>query len=155
MRVESTRFGSIEPREDQIYTFPEGLPGLTGKHFILIEKTARVFWLQSAEDPAVALLLVDPKLLVPDLAIPSKLEELRPIEPGDGSGLVHRVSVKSGEAPGELTLNLFAPIVLNPSKRLGMQVPLVGSSYGTRQVWPLRPADVKVDEDKNGGGPAE
>src|SRR5688572_27922137 len=135
MRIESTRFGAIEPREDQIYTFPEGLPGLIGKHYVLIEKGA-AYWLQSCEEAAVALLVVDPKILVPDLAIPSKLEELRPIEPGDGSGLVYRVTVKSGEAPGELTLNLFAPIVLNPSKRLGMQVPLVGSSYGTRQVWP-------------------
>ena len=45
-RVESTRFGSIEPRE--LYQLPEGIPGLEGRAFALIPdpESPHATWLQ-------------------------------------------------------------------------------------------------------------
>jgi flagellar assembly factor FliW len=130
--VRTSRFGEIEARDDQIYTFPEGLPGIEAKTFVLLDQ-----WLQATDKPDVALILADPYALVPDLELSPRLEELRVIDPGDGKSLVWRVIVSRGPTADQLTLNLFAPVVLNPAKRLGMQVPLVGSSFGTKEVWPL------------------
>ena len=135
MRLETARFGAIEVDEAQLYTFSEGLPGLEGKRFALIAR-GPVEWLQSIQDPAQALLLTDPTKLFADYAPPLKLDELRALEPSDAGALLVRVTTKRGEHAGELRLNLFAPLILNPAKHLAMQVPLVGSSWSTEHVWP-------------------
>ena len=144
MRVETTRFGQVEIPEDSLITFPEGLPGFDGKLYVLIhsEENPTIHWLQSASDPDVALVLMDPLTLDPDYTISPRPQELRPIQPGDDPSqtILCRVIVRSGEREGELMANLFAPVLFNVAKRLALQLPLVGSKYGVREVWPRSPS---------------
>ncbi len=143
MKFASTRFGEIEVSEDQIYHFPDGLPGFNSKRFTFVacEGNPALEWMQSLDEPEVAVLTVDPQKLAVNYNARPKPGELKLIQPcDDGSEpLRYRVTVRHGADAGEALVNLFAPILLNPDRMLGMQVPLVGSGHTVREVWPPKP----------------
>ena len=57
MQIESTRFGTIEIRDDAVITFPDGLIGLPGHALRAARAAPRspFYWLHSVDDPAIAL----------------------------------------------------------------------------------------------------
>jgi flagellar assembly factor FliW len=142
MRIESARFGAVDVPDDRIFDFPEGLPALDGKRYALIadKEVPIVEWLQSVDDSDVALLLIDPAVLLPGFTANPKPAEIRPIKPEEShESVTYRVIARGGEHSSELILNLFAPVFFNPVRRLAMQVPLVGTGLSVREVWPPRP----------------
>ena len=140
MKIQTTRFGDLEIEADRIVTFPDGLPGFEGKRFAIIvsQENNLIEWLQSADEPDVALMLVAPESLLIDYAVNLKAGELHAIQPeGErGEEIIRRVVIRNAEKQGQLYVNLFAPILLNVPRKLGVQVPLVGSGYSVREVWP-------------------
>jgi flagellar assembly factor FliW len=148
--VSTRRFGALEVADDAIITFPDGLPGLEGKRFVLIQidDAPGAQWLQSATDPDVALLIVDPVELDPEYRVDPRPHELDPIgAPSVVAGVVEcRIVVGPGPTPGELRMNRLAPLLFNVETRLAMQLPLVGSAYSARDVWPPPPV-ASADED--------
>jgi flagellar assembly factor FliW len=140
VKVTTARFGDLDVPEDALITFPEGIPGFSGRRFVLFrrDETPVVEWLQSVEEPDVALMTVDPTELVAGYPPAFRLADLRAIEPEgleDGE-LGCRVVIRVATETGKLYLNLFAPLFFNPRRRLGMQLPLVGSRFGIREPWP-------------------
>lgn len=132
MRVESTRFGAIEAEDARLYTSPEGVPGLSGRAFLLVapEGLEAPFWLQSTEEPGRALLLLDPRTLDPSYGpSPGAMAELLG-EPAEN--LLLRTVVWPAEEEGKLYANLFAPVWLAPKARRFAQVPMVGSGHELR-----------------------
>ncbi len=142
MKVATARFGEVEVTDDRVLTFPEGLPGFEGKRYALLARseTPTVEWLQSLSDPQVAVMVLDPERFEIDYTPKPKAAELAPIDGEAGAPIACRVVVRDGEVPGEAYLNLFAPILINFSKSLAMQVPLVGSGFDVREPWPSRSA---------------
>ncbi|MCB9655361.1 MAG: flagellar assembly protein FliW [Deltaproteobacteria bacterium] len=138
VKIATTRFGELEVPEEEIVEFPEGLPGFQGRRYVQIKTTGNelVTWIQSIEEPHVALLTVDPTELVKDYRNALKLVEAQPLKLEAADQLDVRAIVRDAPEEGAYLLNLFAPILLNSSKRLGMQLPLVGSGYSLRQPWP-------------------
>jgi flagellar assembly factor FliW len=139
VKIATARFGEVEVAEERVLTFPEGLPGFDGKSFALIERadTPAIEWLQSTSEPEVALMVLDPARIELGYEPKPKPAELSPIEgESEGAPIACRVVVRAGETPGQAYVNLFAPILINFSKSLAMQVPLVGSGYAVREVWP-------------------
>ena len=140
MKVETSRFGEVDIPEESMITFPEGLPGFEGKRFFLVhsDENPMIHWLQSATQPQVAVMLMDPLLLDPNYEIEPRANELQPIAPGDPweESVLIRVIVRRGPTDAELYVNKFAPVLFNVEERLAMQLPLVGSPYGLRETWP-------------------
>ena len=71
MSTLESRFGSIDYQDQDVLHFPDGLVGFSGlNRFLLLEhKPGSAFrWLQSVDDPAVAFLMADPFVYVPDYA---------------------------------------------------------------------------------------
>ena len=69
MQIESTRFGTIEVREEQVIHFPHGIPGfLNEKAFVHLpyEEGSPFSFLQSTTDPNLSFLLVDPFVFIKD-----------------------------------------------------------------------------------------
>ena len=136
MRVSTTRFGELEIDEDIIITFPRGIPGfLKLRRFFLVpaDDKGDIQWLQSLEDPDMALVLVDPFKYFRDylFEIPdSELEELGIKEPSQV--LTVTVVTIPLDNPGAATANLVAPIIINTSVNKGKQVILSGSPYTTK-----------------------
>jgi flagellar assembly factor FliW len=139
VKVATTRFGEVEVPDDRVLVFPEGLPGYEGKQYALFERaeTPAVEWLQSVSDPSVALMVLDPTRFDLGYEPKPKPAELTPIDgDAENADIACRVVIRSAEQPGHAYLNLFAPILINFSKSLAMQVPLVGSGYAVRESWP-------------------
>lgn len=132
-------WGELEVGEEEVYHFSKGLPGFDEENqFVLIpwEDTPFIY-LQSIKEPDLSFLLVSPFIFAPDYSF--ELPEADRAE----LGISEEVSVFSivtiQSEVSKSTMNLLAPVVLNPSKRTGKQVVLHQSSYGTRhQIWPAR-----------------
>ncbi|MEA4882355.1 MAG: flagellar assembly protein FliW [Clostridia bacterium] len=141
MEVNSSRFGMLSIDEDSIITFPRGLPAFeeTRSFFVLNHSGgANLMWLHSADNPELALLVIDPFLVFagyePDIPDES-LAEIGVKCPEDALVLaVVSVRGHEGKADGSVsvTANLAAPIVISRSRRQGEQVVLRGTEYSTR-----------------------
>ena len=68
MKIETSRFGTVEITEEQIFTFPMGLLGFAKyKQFVVIDHTEEspFKWLQSVEEGSLAFIITDPLFLWP------------------------------------------------------------------------------------------
>jgi flagellar assembly factor FliW len=137
MQIKTTRFGTVELEEDKLIHFPLGLLGFETKqrYFIIdSDEAAPLRWLQCADQPELAFLVVEPGLFFPDYTFDLSAEdrEMLQIEKGDADVVVASLVVIPDD-PTQMTINLMGPLVMNPEKRLGKQVVLHDSNYSTRQ----------------------
>jgi flagellar assembly factor FliW len=133
--VETKRFGVLQVREDRIITFPEGLPGFPGqRRFVLVDlqEDSPLKFLQSVDDPDLAFLVAEPLTFFPDYRVLVQPEDLAPIalDAPERGMVVAIVSVP--EDFREATVNLRAPVVINPERSLARQVILEREDYGIR-----------------------
>lgn len=128
MKVETFLFGSVEVNPEQVIEFPQGLCGLEEcKKFMLVHESEggdpASFTLQSIDDPAVALQIVDPHALGFSYELALDDEEVKSIELDDPSHLaVMLVLLKPEDAADKaINANLRAPLLINTRSRRGMQ----------------------------------
>jgi flagellar assembly factor FliW len=71
LTIESSRFGHVEIDSKSVLEFPEGLIGLGGSRYALIgeDPDAPFLWLQSLEDPSLALPVTNPHRFFADFAV--------------------------------------------------------------------------------------
>lgn len=136
--LESHVLGTLQVRADQCFTFPEGILGFPScKRFALLPAERHGFWwLQSLDCPSLAFLLADPFLLIEGFYLDLNEGDLLLLRASKASevGVLAIVTLPRTHLDPP-TANLQGPLVLNPGKRLGRQVILPHSPYGTR--WPL------------------
>lgn len=136
MIIETLTWGKLDITEEQIYHFPKGVPGFEEDiDFALITVEDGPFsYLQSLQNTSVSFLLSDPFIFYPtyEFELPqADKEELEIIE-----DVNIRCMVTIKEELEHSTVNLLAPIVLNPITRSGKQVVLHNSNYQTRHsLW--------------------
>lgn len=123
MKIETTRFGSLEVDTESLLLLPEGLAGFESlRHWALLreEDSDSVGWLQSVNDPTVAIPVVTPQRYVDDYELKFFRSELAalPWSPDDETLIIVVVSRNSGG----FTLNLKAPVLVNLNRRLGRQI---------------------------------
>jgi len=148
VRIETAQFGVQEVPDDSIIQFPEGLPGFVSRNYVLLhhEESPMVKWLQSADDPSIALMTVEPADLMLEYQPKVRPAELQALDlDAAGDDLNCRVIIRRGDAPNTLFVNLFAPVFINIARKLAIQVPLVGSGYSVREVWPPVPVTPAVE----------
>lgn len=139
MEILTTRFGpvTVAPR-DQVH-FPNGLVGIRQlKRFVTITdpQAPSLIWLQSTRDPAWALALMPPRLIVPEYQVRATAQQLEPIRAADSNDV--DVYVILNRTVLSVTANLQAPILINRRELLGVQLVLSDSQYETRyEVTPL------------------
>jgi carbon storage regulator CsrA len=125
VQVVSRRLGRVQVPEEQVFTFSSGLPGLPkmrGFAVLAAPGAAPLVWLQSLEDPALALVAAAPQALGADLPAPKPLAGE---SPGDLLLLV-LLSAPEGR-PREAAAHLAAPLVLNRRTRSARQAFLENS----------------------------
>ena len=112
MLVESSRFGALDVGDDAVVDFPHGLIGLGGRRYALLARGegATFVWLQSIDDPRLALPLVDPWRFFADYEVElSEGDAARIGEPADAAVYV---TVRAAEELEDFTANLRAPIIV-------------------------------------------
>ncbi len=141
MQVQTRHWGAQEVAEDRLIHFPQGLPGFSGCHrFVLLGEPGGVLlWLQCVDDPQVALPVADPFALVPGYEVPLEAEDVEflGVEVPQEVAVLVVVTVRSD--PLRATANLAAPLLVNTTKRVGMQKVLADGSYSFRHpLFPVR-----------------
>lgn len=135
MKIKTSRFGEIEVGDDQVVMFPEGILGFSDiKTYATVEQPAThpLRWLQSAEFPTLAFLIVDPRLFFPDYVVRVRSEDLMAIKLDQVEEGDVWVIVTVPPNPMEMTANLLGPLVINLRDRLGKQLVLIDSRYKTK-----------------------
>lgn len=136
MKFETTRFGSIEVKSEDIVIFPEGplgFPDATRFTLIEEEKSHPFMMLQSLDNPALAFVVVDPLVVRPEYHFNVTMIDLKMIKSEDTESLVVYCIVTMAKEIKDVTVNLQGPLVINPEQRLGHQFVLIDSDYTTRE----------------------
>jgi len=137
MRLNTKHFGEMEADEDKLIVFNEGIPGFeTLRRFLLIaedeEEDGFFYWLQSVEEPQTAFLLIDMIRFKPDYdprVEATQVESLESVNPEDF--VIYNIAVMPEDVK-QMTINLRAPIVINPAAQLGKQVICMNEEYSVK-----------------------
>jgi len=140
MNVNTRRFGDLEIEPREVLHFPVGIAGFPDERaFILVrtKETGNIAWLQSVRTPSLALPMVSAHAFgsaYPDVPFQPIAERA-----GIGSNIEEMAMMVVLSAPqGQpATVNLLAPIVVNTESRVGGQLFLEGTSFGTREFYAI------------------
>lgn len=126
MRIKTKVFGEIEIDDAKIITFESGIIGFPDlKKFTLLydaEKTGGIKWLQSLDEPAFAMPVMDP-LSVKETYNPVVEDELlKPLGDLDPEEILVLVTVTVPKDLTKMSVNLQAPIILNAENKTGCQI---------------------------------
>ena len=143
MIIKSSRFGEISCSQEDIITFPRGIPAFEQcREFVIIAPDdSAVKWLQSASEPGLALPVTSPDAVRSDYNARIPDDELKLLGRGENPdpsdlALLVVLTIPNG-LPWEMTANLRAPILINLSTRLAVQVIALNEEYPVRfQVFP-------------------
>jgi flagellar assembly factor FliW len=134
MHIESSRFGTIEIRDDAVITFADGLPGLPGERWSLIatDENSPFFWLQSIEHADVALPVTSPWLFFSDYDVRISDDEAARLGLADAGDAYIVCVVRAAEMLDDFTINLVSPLVIHAGTRQGRQVINDTGGYSVR-----------------------
>ena len=151
MKIVSTRFGEIEINDNSIIRFIGGLPGveeLDRYAIIRCDQTEPIHWLQSLDDPDIAIPIVNPFILKPDYEIEVDDGDLDLIGTHKEEDLVVLSIMVIPEDISKMTANLMAPLLINIKKMVGAQMMM---DYKTLPIrFPAFEALVKYYHQKEG-----
>ena len=134
MKITTKVFGEITIEDDRIIHFPSGIigfPELTD--FALIhdeEKGAGAsHWLQSIQEPAFAMPVMDPLIVCPDYNPEVDDELLKPIGELVPDEILVMVTVTIPSDLTRMTVNLRGPVIINALEKKACQVIVEGDAY--------------------------
>lgn len=137
MLVNTKYFGQIDLGAERIIRFPNGLLGLEEyKDYTILfeeqEETPVVYWLQSIDEPGIALPVIYPTLVKEDYQIEISEENQQIL--GDIGEIVEEdliafVTLTGSSDPKKITVNLKAPILIHASEKKGCQLILDNREY--------------------------
>jgi len=137
--MEFPRFGACTFGEADVIQFPWGLPGFPNLRrwlALTVETQSSFVWLQSIDDAKIALPTADPYFMFEDYdpKLPAyAAAALEITSPSDFTILCVLVVAENAD---EMTMNLFAPVVVNLRTRKARQVVLENSGFSVRQPVP-------------------
>jgi flagellar assembly factor FliW len=136
VQIETTRFGPIDIDAEKLLHFPTGLLGFPEvQNYVIFDHTEEgpFKWLQAVEDPALAFLIVDPCVFVPDYKLEVQETELHELGIHDANQTLVfvLVTVRPGTPP-HITANLQGPVVVNLASCWAKQLVVVHGAYHTQ-----------------------
>ncbi|MCR5594728.1 MAG: flagellar assembly protein FliW [Lachnospiraceae bacterium] len=153
MVAETKFFGTIDIEDDKIIEFPMGIIGFESlKKFALIydkdkDDRSSISWLQSMEEPLMALPVVNPADIKVEYAPIIEDELTKTIgDPADEDILIF-VTMSIPTDITKMTANLKAPIIINTKNRQAMQVIVENEDYAIKyNVYEVYEALKKLEE---------
>lgn len=134
MNITTKVFGEITIDDDKIIEFPNGIigfPELT--QFALVhdsEKgTETIHWLQSLQEPAFAMPVLDPLLVCTEYNPEVDDELLKPLGTLVPDETLVLVTVTVPKDLTQMTINLKGPFVINVAEKKATQVIVEGDKY--------------------------
>ena len=135
MKIQNTRFGEMEYREEDVLTFPKGLLGFPDvKRFLLLSEVIRApfMWLQSIDEPDLAFVVLDPWIVQEDYQLDLSLEIRERLEITASEQVLTLAITVIPQDPKQMTINLRAPLIINTQSKLCEQLVLQDDRYDVR-----------------------
>lgn len=152
MTIETRIFGEVTIDNDKIINFENGIigfPNLTD--FALIYDAEKgndvgIRWMQSIQEPAFAMPVMDPLLVKEDYNPEVEDELLKPLGGVDPEQLLVLVTVTVPKDLTKMTVNLKGPMVINADTKKACQI-IVDDEYDVKYpVYEILNARKKVGE---------
>lgn len=120
--LNSTRFGDVEVPDEAVVEFPVGLIGLSGNRYAMLphDEAGTFVWLQSMNDPSLALPLTSPWRFFSDYEVELSDSEAERIGVKDPAEAEVFVTVRAADTADGFSANLRAPIIISAGR--GYQV---------------------------------
>lgn len=138
MKVNTKVFGEVDIDDGKIIEFPKGIigfPELTQFALIHDEEKgvgAGIRWLQSMQEPAFAMPVMDPLIVCPEYNPEVEDELLKDLGELNGDNLLVLVTVTVPSDLTKMSVNLRGPIVINSQTRKASQVIVEGDAYAVK-----------------------
>lgn len=142
--IQDSSAGPGGPADETVLEFPDGIPGFGDAHhweLLQSEDMQPLLWLRCVERPALALLVVDPRILMPSYHPKIGPAHLARIGFEPRHTLLTLVVVAVQE-DGRATVNLRAPVVVDIETMRGVQAILEDEDLPVRHpIGCVSPAD--------------
>lgn len=134
MTITTKLFGEISIDEDKIICFPGGIigfPDLTEFAMIHDEEDgmASIHWLQSIQEPAFAMPVIDPLIVKEDYNPEVDDELLHPLGEFTQDETLVLVTLTVPQDLTKMTVNLKGPMIINTRNRMACQAIIEGEEY--------------------------
>ncbi len=136
IKINTKRFGEMEFSEEAVVKVLGGLIGLAGSEkYIIIhnQDDSPFYWLQSVDDPELALVMVNPLMFKPDYdpPIPLSVSQELDVQAASELSVFVIVTIPAGN-PRAMTANLLGPVIVNTRSRRAKQLVLDDRVYSHR-----------------------
>ncbi len=141
LTVAFPRFGECTFAKADVIEFPWGLPGFPNLRnwlALTVESQGNFVWFQSIDDVNVALPSADPYFMFEDYDPKLPAYAAAALEITSPSDFALLCVVVVTDNADEMTMNLFAPVVVNLRTRRARQVVLENSGFSVRQPIPRK-----------------
>ncbi|GAB3802873.1 flagellar assembly protein FliW [Virgibacillus kimchii] len=135
MKIQTKYLGEAEIEQSNIIQFAEGIPGFNEETaFILMDipGNAGFHILQSVTSPGTAFIVTNPHQIYPNFTFTLDDHLLDKLQIHNENEVVVLTIVTIKEPFQESTLNLKAPIIINPVSKRGKQYIINNDDYPTR-----------------------
>lgn len=136
MTIETRLFGPIEYDEEDVITFPAGLPSFESEHKFLLLPIAgsdgTLLCLQSMTTPALSFIVMNPFSLDPSYTPILSPAERAALSVERDVDLCFYVLCAMKRPVPESTVNMRCPVALNPDINVAYQVILESDTYQMR-----------------------
>jgi len=133
MVINTKNFGTIEVDENKIIQFVNGIVGFPDlTDFLLIydsEGGKGIKWLQSIQEPAFAMPVMDPLLIMPEYNPVIEDELLKPMDMTDIDNILVLVTVTVPREIEKMSVNLKAPIIISGETNKANQIIVDNEEY--------------------------
>jgi flagellar assembly factor FliW len=133
MKIDTSRFGTIEVAEENAIAVPNGIPGFPKMRRVMLmaaggapgqptpETDHSLFWLQDLDDGDLAFMAVVPWSVFPGYDLDFDATSLDIVDEDDVR-ILNLVTVRRTDGAAELTANLRAPLVVDTRQHRMHQV---------------------------------
>jgi len=134
MKIKTKPYGEIEVSEKQKIHFPDGLFGFeeTRDYFLLDSREGPFYWLQAAEHPELAFILIDPRIFKGDYQLSLREEDYKSIGARDEKEVIDFAIVTVPEDVQKISANLMGPIIINRRTRKARQAISENDEYSVK-----------------------
>ncbi len=152
MKINTKIFGEVEIDDTKIIHFGNGIVGFPElTDFALMHDAEKedgaIRWFQSLQEPAFAMPVMDPLLLMPDYNPEVEDELLKPIGALEPDHMLVLVTLTVPSDLTKMSVNLRAPIVVHTETRMACQVIVDDDKYPVKYpIYDLLQAAKKAGE---------
>lgn len=135
MLAKTKFFGEVELADEKVLDFPNGLIGFEDyKKFAIMydeedKGTTRISWLQSLDEPLLALPVIDPLAIVGEYVPVIEDELLAALGNPADEDLLFLLAMTVPSDMTKVTANMKAPIIINASTKKGVQLIVENEDY--------------------------